>query len=42
MSTKKTYNVKKEKENLISLSDREMTTRLAFNILMLDRNKKKK
>ena len=42
MGIKKTYNIKKEKKNLIYLSDREMTTKIVFNILMLQLNKKKK
>ena len=39
---KKTHNVKKEKRNLMYLCDREITTKLVFNILILDLNKKKK
>ena len=39
---KKTYNIKKEKRNLMYLCDREITTKLVFNILILDLNKKKK
>ena len=42
MGIKKTYNIKKEKKNLIYLSDREMTTKIVFNILMLQLNKKEK
>ena len=39
---KKTHNIKKEKRNLMYLCDREITTKLFFNILILDLNKKKK
>ena len=39
---KKMHNVKKEKRNLMYLCDREITTKLVFNILILDLNKKKK
>ena len=39
---KKTHNVQKEKRNLMYLCDREMTTKLAFNILILDLSKNKK
>ena len=39
---KKTYNIKKEKRNLMHLCDREITAKLVFNILILDLNKKKK
>ena len=40
---KKTQKIKKEKEekrNLVYLYEREMTTKLVFNILTLDLNKK--
>ena len=39
---KKAHNVKKEKRNLMYLCDREITTKLVFNILILDLNKNKK
>ena len=39
---KKTYNIKKEKRKLMYLCGREITTKLVFNILIFDLNKKKK
>ena len=39
---KKTHNIKQEKRKLMNLCDKEITTNLVFNILILDINKKKK
>ena len=42
MGIMQTHNIKKEERNLIYLCDREITTKLVFNIYILDLNKKKK